>query len=117
MHRESFVTNGVGHLRPAIAQLVEHLTVVCSSNQMVPGSIPGGRSFLFKWAQITFTDMLHATCHLEHVSMLCLFIGYCGAPWNASKLQEESFWGHIGGAVQTRFRRCDFFVYPLLVWR
>jgi hypothetical protein len=29
--------------RPAIAQLVEHLTVECCSNQMVPGSIPGGR--------------------------------------------------------------------------
>ena len=28
---------------PAIAQLVEHLTVECCSNQMVPGSIPGGR--------------------------------------------------------------------------
>ena len=33
------------NFKPAIAQLVEHLTVVCSSNQMVPGSIPGGRSF------------------------------------------------------------------------
>jgi hypothetical protein len=29
---------------PAIAQLVEHLTVDCCSNQMVPGSIPGGRT-------------------------------------------------------------------------
>ena len=28
---------------PAIAQLVEHLTVDHCSNQMVPGSIPGGR--------------------------------------------------------------------------
>ena len=28
---------------PAIAQLVEHLTVECCSYQMVPGSIPGGR--------------------------------------------------------------------------
>ena len=32
---------------PAIAQLVEHLTVECCSNQMVPGSIPGGRIFRF----------------------------------------------------------------------
>ena len=31
--------------RPAIAQLVEHLTVECCSNQMVPGSMPGGRIF------------------------------------------------------------------------
>ena len=31
--------------KPAIAQLVEHLTVECCSNQMVPGSIPGGRTF------------------------------------------------------------------------
>ena len=30
---------------PAIAQLVEHLTVECCSNQMVPGSIPGGRIY------------------------------------------------------------------------
>ena len=29
--------------KPAIAQLVEHLTVEPCSNQMVPGSIPGGR--------------------------------------------------------------------------
>ena len=32
------------HSKPAIAQLVEHLTVECCSNQMVPGSIPGGRT-------------------------------------------------------------------------
>ena len=30
---------------PAIAQLVEHLTVDRCSHQMVPGSIPGGRTF------------------------------------------------------------------------
>ena len=30
---------------PAIAQLVEHLTVDHCSNQMVPGWIPGGRTF------------------------------------------------------------------------
>ena len=29
--------------KPAIAQLAEHLTVELCSNQMVPGSIPGGR--------------------------------------------------------------------------
>jgi hypothetical protein len=32
--------------KPAIAQLVEHLTVDICSHQMVPGSIPGGRMFL-----------------------------------------------------------------------
>ena len=31
--------------RPAIAQVVKHLTVDHCSNQMVPGSIPGGRTF------------------------------------------------------------------------
>ena len=31
--------------KPAIAQLVEHLTVDSCSNQMVPGSIPGGRIY------------------------------------------------------------------------
>ena len=30
---------------PAIAQLVEHLTVDICSYQMVPGLIPGGRTF------------------------------------------------------------------------
>ena len=30
---------------PAIAQLVEHLTVKDCRNQMVPGSIPGGRTY------------------------------------------------------------------------
>ena len=34
------------HLKPAIAQLVEHLTVETCSHQMVPGSIPGGRTFI-----------------------------------------------------------------------
>jgi hypothetical protein len=29
--------------KPAVAELVKHLTVECCSNQMVPGSIPGGR--------------------------------------------------------------------------
>ena len=33
--------------KPAIAQLVEHLTVDMCRNQMVPGSIPGGRMTLF----------------------------------------------------------------------
>ena len=33
----------VGAGKPAIAQLVEHLTVELCSYQMVPGSIPGGR--------------------------------------------------------------------------
>ena len=32
--------------KPAIAQLVEHLTVDPCSNQMVPGSIPGGRIYI-----------------------------------------------------------------------
>ena len=35
---------------PAIAQLAEHLTVAPCSNQMVPGSIPGGRIFLAQHA-------------------------------------------------------------------
>ena len=42
---ENFPSVQSSHSRilPAIAQLVEHLTVECCSNQMVPGSIPGGR--------------------------------------------------------------------------
>ena len=42
---------------PAIAQLVEHLTVECCSNQMVPGSIPGGRIFLTFSAPRQFEDI------------------------------------------------------------
>ena len=33
----------INFYHPVIAQLVEHLTVESRSNQMVPGSIPGGR--------------------------------------------------------------------------
>ena len=40
-------------LKPAIAQLVEHLTVECCSNQMVPGSIPGGRKFRIQVLKLT----------------------------------------------------------------
>ena len=36
---------------PAIAQLAEHLTVDTCSNQMVPGSIPGGRTFFARFAK------------------------------------------------------------------
>ena len=35
---------------PAIAQLAEHLTVDICSYQMVPGSIPGGRTFVDNFA-------------------------------------------------------------------
>ena len=37
------IARSIRNNKPAIAQLVEHLTVECCSNQMVPGSIPGGR--------------------------------------------------------------------------
>ena len=43
MHCTSWLTKELA--TPAIAQLVEHLTVDRCSNQMVPGSIPGGRTF------------------------------------------------------------------------
>ena len=44
-------------VKPAIAQLVEHLTVDCCRNQMVPGSIPGGRILIpLEWA---FCDIIH----------------------------------------------------------
>ena len=39
------IMNNDEKLQPAIAQLVEHLTVERCSYQMVPGSIPGGRIF------------------------------------------------------------------------
>ena len=34
-------------MSPSIAQLVEHATVEVRGNREVPGSIPGGRIFLF----------------------------------------------------------------------
>ena len=37
-------------IKPAIAQLAEHLTVESRSYQMVPGSIPGGRTFVDNFA-------------------------------------------------------------------
>ena len=37
-------------IKPAIAQLVEHLIVESRSYQMVPGSIPGGRTFVDNFA-------------------------------------------------------------------
>ena len=41
---------------PAIAQLVEHLTVDPCSNQMVPGSIPGGGLYSYwPWGML-FSD-------------------------------------------------------------
>ena len=44
-HKQLTEIHGSIDAKPAIAQLVEHLTVECCSNQMVPGSIPGGRTF------------------------------------------------------------------------
>ena len=44
-HKQFVEIHGSIDAKPAIAQLVEHLTVECCSNQMVPGSIPGGRTF------------------------------------------------------------------------
>ena len=42
--------------KPAIAQLAEHLTVECS-NQMVPGSIPGGR--IMSCDQLARNERIH----------------------------------------------------------
>ena len=44
--------HGQQQASPAIAQLVEHLTVECCSNQMVPGSIPGAQIFVSKRAPL-----------------------------------------------------------------
>ena len=44
--------------QPAIAQLVEHLTVELGSDQMVPGSIPGGRTFFIHYARRSFRHSL-----------------------------------------------------------
>jgi hypothetical protein len=62
--------------KPAIAQLVEHLTVESCSNQMVPGSIPGGRIFL-------------VSCELCY-AMLCCDLYY------AMLCRAMSCWAMIG---------------------
>jgi hypothetical protein len=68
--------------KPAIAQLVEHLTVESCSNQMVPGSIPGGRIFLAS------CELCYAMLCCDIYIMLCyVMLGYdrlgggaCGLP-------------------------------------
>ena len=46
--------------KPAIAQLVEHLTVETCSNQMVPGLIPGGRIYAYLGHVVGDASSLHA---------------------------------------------------------
>ena len=53
-------------IRPAIAQLVEHLTVECCSYQMVPGSIPGGR--IFMESRTTLMLVLAPAIHAIHTT-------------------------------------------------
>ena len=52
--------------KPAIAQLAEHLTVDSRSNQMVPGSIPGGRIL-----QSSFSMSSFIVCPMATRNMLC----------------------------------------------
>ena len=49
-------------VKPAIAQLVEHLTVdrACR-DQMVPGSIPGGRICLTPYVDQKLADVLQGS--------------------------------------------------------
>ena len=79
---------------PAIAQLVEHLTVDPCSNQMVPGSIPGGR--ILGGGGGVPCDTQCGTCefgpvgHPEHTSLLQRTVAApcneapSAAPWNGS---------------------------------
>ena len=62
--RSKMIPHDFYEVIPAIAQLVEHLTVEFCSNQMVPGSIPGGRilsNFLNSWnvRQRNFQPEMH----------------------------------------------------------
>ena len=52
--------------KPAIAQLAEHLTVDICSHQMVPGSIPGGR---------TMCACLQSCEHSSHPT-LCVLVSF-----------------------------------------
>ena len=67
--------------QPAIAQLVEHLTVERCRNQMVPGSIPGGRIF----------DMQHLHRTLQSATteiQLAILYGLLGTPSDSRRAQE-----------------------------
>ena len=61
------------HSEPAIAQLVEHLTVDICSDQMVPGSIPGGRIALLRREEAHQARLLWPSfAHKEEAETLML---------------------------------------------
>ena len=57
---------------PAIAQLVEHLTVEICSYQIVPGSIPSGRILHlqrpWRWYVCTHTQYTATSTNIERVA-------------------------------------------------
>ena len=65
--------------QPAIAQLAEHLTVESCSHQMVPGSIPGGRSFPQYLGPKNFAEIVVAsTAMVLMMWSTCIVIfGHC----------------------------------------
>ena len=96
--RGGFLSNRQLHLPvdiPAIAQLAEHLTVDTCSNQMVPGSIPGGRTFLIHYARrsltyspkTSFGDMASNSWKLEAQQIRCL-------DWRNAPLAKKRSEGH-----------------------
>ena len=79
------------HAIPAIAQLVEHVSVGLCRNQMVPGSIPGGRIALLSHPPATSTGSDWTVLFVSLVSCLSAplsaegsggqYFGKCGAGW------------------------------------
>ena len=79
------------HAIPAIAQLVEHVSVGLCRNQMVPGWIPGGRTALLSHPPATSTGSDWTVLLVSLVSCLSVplsaegaggqYFGKCGAGW------------------------------------
>ena len=94
--------------QPAIAQLAEHLTVESCSHQMVPGSIPGGRSFARQLGPKNFWK-----CHGQQrdvvcvahliVNLLWLFVSiHCEFPYMFSRSFSLGSQRCVGGPFLTR---------------
>ena len=95
--------------QPAIAQLVEHLTVERCRNQMVPGSIPGGRIFDM---QHLYRIIQPATTEIQ----LKISYGLLGSPSGSKRARELKSMpkAHCLGGVVT-CRNCSLeFVHTIL---
>jgi len=85
-----------------IAQLVEHLTVEACSNQMVPGSIPGGRICQHSLAGVRELQQRNG------MIMFCVLQNRCSIVVSISACHAEDPGSIPGGGVCARRRRMKF---------